>query len=160
VNADLALQVGELLLPQLKLDQAVVKATLENGVLRADMSKVNVYGGNGSATLTVDASGAVPSLKSTLDVKDIKVQPFLTQMMGVKNISGKGAVRYDVTSHGSTAAEIVKDLAGKGEVRFTDGEIEGADLVAISRVAQSVSIERHISLLGAHLHRVVARAAA
>jgi glycosyltransferase involved in cell wall biosynthesis len=30
----------------------------------------------------------------------------------------------------------------------------------VARVAQSVSIERHISLLGAHLHRVVARAAA
>jgi len=138
VNADLMLQVGELLLPQLKLNQAVVKATLENGVLKADMSKVNVYSGNGSAMLTVDASGAVPSLKSTLDVKDIKVQPFLTQMMDVKNITGKGAVRYEISARGTTAKEIVKGLAGKGEVRFTDGEIEGADLVAISRVVQSV----------------------
>jgi len=138
INADLNLQVGELLLPQLKLDQAIIKASLENGVLKADMSKVNVYGGNGSATLTVDANGSVPSFHSTLDVKDIKVQPFLIQMMNVKNITGKGAVRYDVSAHGATTKDIVKDLAGKGEVRFTDGDIEGADLVAISRVVQSV----------------------
>jgi AsmA protein len=59
-------------------------------------------------------------------------------MMNVKSITGKGVVRYDVASHGATAKEIVKDLAGKGEIRFTDGEIEGADLVAISRVVQSV----------------------
>jgi AsmA protein len=138
VNADLSLQVGELLLPQIKLEQALIRASLENGVLKADMNKVNVYGGNGSATLTVDASGAVPSFKSTLDVKDIKVQPFLAQMMNVKNITGKGAVHYDLASHGTAEKEIVKDLAGKGEVRFTDGEIEGADLAAISRVVQSV----------------------
>src|SRR6185369_13930631 len=96
VNADLSLQVGELVLPQLKLDQALIKASLENGVLKADMNKVNVYGGNGSATLTVDASGAVPIFKSTLDVKDIKVQPFLMQMTDVKNITGKGAVHYEL----------------------------------------------------------------
>lgn len=138
VNADLFLQVGELVLPQIKLGQALIKASLENGVLKADMNKVNVYGGSGSATLTVDASGAVPAFKSTIDVKDIKVQPFLLQMMDVKKITGKGAVRYELASHGTTAKEIVKELGGKGEIRFTDGEIEGADLVAISRVVQSV----------------------
>jgi len=138
VNADLSLQVGELLLPQIKLEQALIRASLENGVLKADMNKVNVYGGTGSASLTVDASGAVPSFKSTLDVKDINVQPFLLQMMNVKNITGKGAVRYELASHGTAEKEIVKNLGGKSEVRFTDGEIGGADLVTISRVVQSV----------------------
>ncbi len=149
VNANLNLQVGELVLPQLTLNQAIVTASLENGVLIAGMSKVNVYGGNGSATLTVDAGSAIPSFKSTLNVKDIKVQPFLVQLTGVKNITGKGAVRYDLVSRGSTTADIIKGLAGKGEVRFTDGEIEGADLVAISRVVQSmVTLEALSTALG------------
>lgn len=138
VNADLTLAVGELVLPDLKLDQAIVKATLTDGLLEADMTKVNAYGGSGRASLTVDARGQTPKLKSTLDVSGIKVQPFLTQLMGVDEIAGKGSVRYEIATSGANSAAMVRNIAGKGEIRFTDGEITGADLAAVSRVIQSV----------------------
>jgi AsmA protein len=138
VNADFTLAVGELLLPNIKLDQAIVKANLEDGVLRADMSKVNAYGGNGKASLMVDAREATPSIRSTLDVSDIKVQPFLTQMMHFTRMTGKGAVRYDIAASGDSAKAILANMTGKGDIRFTDGAIAGADLEAISRVLQSV----------------------
>jgi AsmA protein len=47
-------------------------------------------------------------------------------------------VRYDITATGDTAKGLLANLDGKGEIRFTDGAIAGADLVAISRVLQSV----------------------
>ena len=138
VNADLSLMVGELLLPNLKLDQAIVKANLEDGLLRAEMTKVNAYGGNGKASLIVDAREPMPQFHSTLDVININVQPFLTQIMGFQRITGKGAVRYDIASTGDTAKAIVGNMSGKGDIRFTNGEITGADLAAVSRVIQSV----------------------
>jgi AsmA protein len=138
MNADLTLIVGELLLPDLKLEQAIVKTHLEDGLLQADMAKVTAYGGTGKASLTVDARNPMPRFHSTLDVSDIKVQPFLAQMVRFDRISGKGTVRYDIAASGDTAKAILANLDGKGEIRFTDGAIAGADLVAISRVMQSV----------------------
>ncbi|HEY4266001.1 MAG TPA: AsmA family protein [Micropepsaceae bacterium] len=138
VNADLTLIVGELDLPDLKLEQTIIKTSLQDGLLQADMAKVSAYGGTGKASLTVDARNAIPQLHSTLDVTDIKVQPFLAQMMHFDRISGKGSVRYDVAATGDTAKAMLANLDGKGDIHFTEGAISGADLVAISRVLQSV----------------------
>ena len=138
MNANLTLVVGELLLPHIKLDQAIVKASLEDGLLQADMTKVNAYGGTGKVTFSVDATGAVPQFHGALDMSAINVQPFLAQMMDFKRISGHGAVRYDITASGDTTKAILATLTGKGDIRFTDGEIAGADLAAVSRVIQSV----------------------
>lgn len=138
MNADLTLVVGELLLPHIKLDQAILKATLKDGLLDADMTKVNAYGGTGRASFSVDATDAVPKFHGALDMNGVQVQPFFTQMMDFKRISGKGSVRYDISASGGDTKTILRSLSGKGDVRVTDGEISGADLAAISRVIQSV----------------------
>jgi AsmA protein len=137
-NADLTLVVGALLLPSFKIDHALVNVALHDGVLKADLSKLAVYGGTGKGSLTVDATGDTPSIHSTLDLDDLKVQPFLDELMGVKNVTGLGAVRFDVQARGKTSKEIVKALSGKGSVKFTDGNVTGVDLAAVARVMQSV----------------------
>ena len=138
VNADLTLVLGELVLPNLKLEQAVVKTTLKDGVLKADMNRLTAYGGTGTGSLTVDASGDTPVFAQTLEMSGIKVQPFLTELTGVDNITGTGAVRFDIASRGDTAKAIVSGLNGSGEIRFADGNIAGVDLAGVARVLKSV----------------------
>jgi AsmA protein len=138
INANLTLAVGELLLPHITLNQAIIKASLNDGLLQADMTKVNAYGGTGSAALTVDAAGDTPRFHGTLDLASVNVQPLLVQMMDFKRLSGKGSVRYDIAASGATTKAIVKSMSGKGDLRLADGAITGADLGAVSRVIQSV----------------------
>ena len=84
-----------------------------------------------------ETSGTTATLKARLRAD-------LTTAMKARDALTTGTIRLALAAittaevSGTTAKELVKDLAGKGEVRFTDGEIEGADLVAISRVVQSV----------------------
>ncbi len=137
-NADLTLIVGALVLPSFKIDHALINVALHDGVLKADLSKLAVYGGTGKGSLTVDATSDTPSIHSTLDLDDLKVQPFLDELMGVKNVTGTGAVRFDVQARGKTSKEIVKALSGKGNVKFTDGNVTGVDLAAVARIMQSV----------------------
>jgi AsmA protein len=137
-NADLKLVLGGLVLPNFKIDQAIVDVALKNGVLKADLSNVTAYGGNGKGNLTLDASGATPALHETLDVSGLKAQPFLNDLIGVDRIAGTGAVRLDLSSRGSSEEAIVKDLNGKGSLKFNDGTISGVDLAAVSRLLQSV----------------------
>jgi len=129
VNADLTLIIGGLVLPQIKLDQ---------GVLKADMTSITAYGGTGRGSLTVDASGDVLSLHHELDIAKIKMQPFLAEMMGVNRITGTGGVKFDLSSRGETVKAIVKDLNGKGEIRVADGNVSGVDLAAVGHVVQAV----------------------
>jgi AsmA protein len=138
VDADVTMVVGQMLLPGFKLDHGVVDATLKGGVLKADLRNLSLYGGSGRGSLTVDGSGDTPSIRSTLDLSGLKVQPFLNELMEVDNVTGTGTVRFDVAGRGKTQAQLVKALDGKGELRFTDGNIAGVDLGAIARVMQSV----------------------
>ena len=138
LDADLTLAVGAMVMPHLKLDQAVVKAKLENGMLKADFSSLTGYGGKGKGTLIVDARAPVPSFHQMLEMEGINAQPFLVALMGFNRITGKGAVNFDLSSKGDTSKAIVENLNGRGEVRFADGNLEGADLVAVARLVQSV----------------------
>jgi AsmA protein len=86
----------------------------------------------------VDVSGAEPKFSESLNVAGLRVQPFLTQLIGVKQIVATGAVKLDLNAHGSRPNEIVKALTGSGDIRFTDGYIRGVDLAAVARVLQSL----------------------
>jgi len=130
--------VGAMVLPGFRLDHGVVEAALKGGVLKAELRNLSLYGGNGRGSLTVDASGDTPSIRSTLDLSGLQVQPFLNQLTEVNNVTGKGAVRFDVAGRGKTQAQLIKALNGRGELRFTDGNVSGVDLGAIARVMQSV----------------------
>src|SRR4030095_12750002 len=108
------------------------------GVLKAELRNLSLYGGSGKGSLTVDGSKDTPSIRSTLDLSGLKVQPFLTELMHVKNVTGTGALRFDVSGSGKTETQLVRGLNGKGELRFADGTVTGVDLSAIARVMQSV----------------------
>lgn len=138
VDADLTLVVGQMLLPGFRLDHGVVEAGLKGGVLKAELRNLSLYGGNGRGSLTVDASGDTPSIRSTLDLSGLAVQPFLNQLMQVNNVTGTGRVRFDVAGRGKTQAQLIRALNGRGEMRFADGAVTGVDLSAVARVMQSV----------------------
>jgi AsmA protein len=137
-NADLKLVLGGLVVPDLKLDQAIVTMALHDGVLKADLNNVTAYGGSGKGTLTLDASAATPSLHETLDLNGLKAQPFLDDLLGVDRIGGSAALKVDVTSRGTSKDAILRALNGKGSMKFSDGTITGVDLQAVARLLQSV----------------------
>jgi AsmA protein len=138
INADVMFVVGELVTPDLKLDRAAVKAMLKNGVLDADITNISAYGGSGKAKIVIDASASEPKFSQSIDLTGLKVQPFLNQLMGVKDITATGSVSMQLASHGNRVDDIVKRLSGKGEIRFKDGYISGVDLAQVARVLQSV----------------------
>ena len=138
VDAEMTMVVGSMIVPGFKLDHGVVEAGLKGGVLKAELRNLALYGGAGRGSLTVDASGETPSIRSTLDLSGLKVQPFLNELMTVNNVTGTGTVRFDVAGRGKTQKQLVRALNGKGELRFADGNIVGVDLAAIARVMQSV----------------------
>ena len=149
VDAEVTMVVGSMLLPGFKLDHGVVAADLKGGVLKADLRNLSLYGGSGRGSVTVDASGDTPSIRSSLDLSGLKIQPFLNQLMQVNNVTGTGSVRFDISGAGKTQAQLVKALDGKGEIRLANGSVAGVDLAAIARALQNVSLASAPALGGA-----------
>lgn len=138
IDAQVTLAVGSLVLPHMTLDQAVVKADLNDGVLKAELKRLAAFGGEGKASLIVDAKGNEPQFHQSLEISGVKAQPFLTELAGVKKIAGTGAIHFDISSHGNTARDIVQHLDGKGEISIANGTLAGADLAAVAHLLETV----------------------
>ena len=108
-------------------------------MVKAELSSVAAYGGTGKAAIALDASGAVPSIRETLDMSGLQIGPFLQQVMGVSKLQATGAVHLDVTARGFTEADIIHSLNGSGTVRLANGAITGVDLGGVARLLQSTT---------------------
>jgi AsmA protein len=137
MDADLGLNVGQLLIRNLQVQKGQLQVSLKNGVLNTDLQNIVLYQGTGKGSLTVDASKATPTIRDTLSATGLQVQPFLTSFMGVDRITGTGNVSFDVTAQGASPKAIIASLGGKGEIAFRDGMIKGVDLAAVARTIQS-----------------------
>jgi AsmA protein len=138
IDAQLTLAVGGLVLPHMSLDQAIINADLDGGVLKAELKSVRAFGGKGRASLIVDAKGDEPQFHQSLEISGVKAQPFLAELTGVKKIAGTGAIQFDISSHGDTPRDIVRHLDGKGEISIADGTLAGADLAAVAHLLETV----------------------
>jgi AsmA protein len=137
LNGHLNLGVKSLEVMSLKVGRSVIDATLNNGVLNANLSPITLYGGLGTAKLTVNARGSVPSLHNALQFNNLQIKPFLTDTMGVNRLEGTGQFTLDVSSTGSSPKAIMDALSGKGGVTFKDGRIRGVDLGAVARTIET-----------------------
>jgi AsmA protein len=143
IDGDLILTAGAISLPDIRIDRAVVDAALHGGVLKANLTSLAAYGGSGKGTLTVDATGPVPAIHTTLDMSGVRTERFLGELMAIAKVSAAGSVHLDMSSHGRSEAEFIKDLDGKGSINFANGTISGVDLGAVAHLLQSTA-----SLLG------------
>jgi AsmA protein len=148
VDAEVTMVVGSMLLPGFKLDHGVVEAALKGGVLKAELRNLALYGGSGRGNVTVDASGDTASIRSSLDLSGLQIQPFLNQLMEVNNVTGTGGVRFDVSGRGTTTTALIKALNGRGEMRLANGSVAGVDLAAVGRALQTVSAASAPALTG------------
>lgn len=137
LNGHLNLGVKSLEVMSLKIGRSVIDATLNNGVLSANLSPITLYGGMGTAKLTVNARGAVPSIHNALQFNNLQIKPFLTDTMGVDRLEGTGQFTLDVSSTGSSPKAIMNALSGKGGVVFKNGKIRGVDLAAVARTIKT-----------------------
>jgi len=108
-------------------------------LFKANLSSISAYGGSGKGTLTLDPSGAVPTLHETLDMSGVRTEKILAQIMGIAKVSASGAVQLDLSARGRSENEIIASLSGRGSIDLSNGTISGADLGAVARLLRSTT---------------------
>lgn len=127
VDANLDVTTQNVITDRLKLGQSQMNVTLKDGVLKADLPRMALYGGNGRMDLTFDASKSVPSLALTAGLNELNGNSFLSAIAGFTKASGEAKTELSITSYGRSQAELMKGLNGQGGFGLFDGQIQGID---------------------------------
>ena len=144
VDADLRLTAGRLIFGEIEVSEADVRARLTNGRLVADLSRFTLYGGNGSGQLVVNARSATPSYTLNAQLEGLQTQPFLGAAADFSALRGLGNFAVDLSSSGASTAAIMNSLSGNGNLRLSDGAIEGLNLARILRGVQTAITTRQL----------------
>lgn len=133
VDADFDFSTKEILFQQIKIADSALKLRLSNGVLNANLSKLNLYEGAGSGTLTVNGAGATPQIAANFKLAGLAAEPFLTDAADFKRLQGTTALDLAVTTAGRSQRDMVSALNGNGSVKFTNGKIKGINIAQLAR---------------------------
>ncbi|MGP1275160.1 MAG: AsmA family protein [Caulobacterales bacterium] len=144
VDADLRLSAGQLIFGEIEVSEADLRVQLANGRLVADLSRFGLYGGAGSGQLVVNARNATLSYTLNARLDGLQTQPFLGAAADFSALRGLGNFTIDLASSGASTAAIMQSLTGNGNLRLTDGAIEGFNLAQILRGVQNAIATRQL----------------
>jgi AsmA protein len=102
-----------------------------DGVLVANLNSMELYGGKGTGTLTLDASKPVASFTSELKLEGVAAEPLLKDAAELSLLSGTAGFSMQLSGAGANAAAVTSSLAGQATLGVTDGAIKGIDLTAL-----------------------------
>jgi len=136
-NATFDLSVEGIQAREVEVGRSALSLELKDGRLQADLTELNLYDGQGTGRIVVNARQDTPSIAKTFDLQGLNAQPFLTDVAGFERLEGTGNVTIDVTASGRSQKQMVEDLDGQGAIRFTDGAISGLNLAQMVRNVKS-----------------------
>lgn len=135
LNANGELRLGWLKLANVTSTNVRIKLKADDGVAELAPFSANLYQGAMNGTLRVDAR-STPNIAFRQDMHNINIGPLLVDAINNDMLSGKGTLKVDVTTQGSTVAALKKGLNGKAAVNLADGAVKGIDIAGTLRDAK------------------------
>lgn len=139
VDADFAFSTQEILFQQIKIGESALNLKLANGVLTANLDKLNLYEGKGTGVLTVNGAGNTPQVKANFQLSGLAAEPFLTDAAGFTRLQGRSAIDLSIATSGQSQRDMIAALGGNGEMKFTNGKIKGINLAQLTRTVLSAA---------------------
>jgi AsmA protein len=140
VDAKLALSVGSAAWSDMKLGRSQIDLDLKDGVANATFKKLELYGGGGTGTATIDASKAVPEMKVDATLSGINASSFLWDLADLTIVSGTASFVLRLNARGGSERARMQTVTGTGQMQFTGGSVRGVDLAEIAHNITSAVI--------------------
>jgi len=137
IDADATLTVGAVRWHDIKLGKSAIKVTLKDGLMKDRLSEIELYGGKGQGTVTLEANGSAGKLEANFALHGVNAQPLLTDALGFDRFVGRGDLSFGFMGSGRNQLEIVKSLMGQGRLELADGAIAGLNLAAGVKALQN-----------------------
>jgi len=130
INADLRLKFDQFVFENIRINAATVNLKLAGGKLTAETKDLKAYGGGGTMTLGLNATGA-HVLK--LSVTGLDAHSFLRDVADFQTIEGKAAIALNLTGSGNSQRALVSSLNGTAKFDFTNGALRGLGVANMLR---------------------------
>jgi len=130
-DADINVNVRETKISRMTIGPTSVGMSLRDGVLDATLGGMQLYDGQGSGKITVDASKPVPTFNGNFQLDNVSVQPLLVGAAGFNLLAGRTNIALQLSGTGGSGEEIKHSLSGNGSIDITDGSIEGINLTEL-----------------------------
>jgi AsmA protein len=136
LNASGEAKIGWLKLANVKTENVNLGLKSEGGVATLSPFSANLYQGNMSGLLKVDAR-STPNIAFKQNMNGVSIGPLLVDSINNDMLSGKGTVKVDVTTSGNTVGALKKALAGSSSISLADGALKGVDIAGSIRELKS-----------------------
>lgn len=137
LNTNLELTTGPLRFQNLQIDNVFLQLTVLDGYLATTLQRMELYGGEGSGRLEIDARAPATILRTEIAAQNLKAKDFFRDAVGFNRLEGVGAVTWKSTSQGTTQQERMSSLAGEGNIALKDGSLSGVDLGGIAKTIRN-----------------------
>ncbi len=134
---DARLDVAKLKINQARLQQIVLRIKGRNGRFDLEPFSADLYGGSARIEGNLDVTRSQPRSNISLQLTDMLVGPFMTDVLQKDFLEGKLVTAIDLQFAGDRPETIRKSLNGKGRLTFNDGAIVGIDLAGMVRNLQA-----------------------
>lgn len=136
-DADLKLAIGSLLYKDIKFGASRIGVALADRVLKATIEDAVLYGGHGQGFVVLDGREAnMTHVGLNLTLDNIAMRPLLQDAAKLDWIEGQGKATIAVAGSGPHQLAVIKSLAGKADVKVTQGAVRGID---INRMAENLA---------------------
>jgi AsmA protein len=141
-NGDVEIRIGSLRYGDLTIKPGLIKAVIDNGVLKVSIEELKASGGNMTAAATVNTSSETATFDYEANISGIEARPLLKTFAGFDRLSGKAELQAKGTAQGNNQKEVIGSLNGDSLIKFLDGAIHGINLAATLRKAKSLGFEK------------------
>jgi len=103
---------------------------LKDGILRVSVTDGRLSGGTVRGLASVDARQPAMTVAANITGEGVGLKPLL-ELAGIDLVDGKGRIMVSVNASGGSERELVSSLAGRAEIKATEGALVGWDAEAI-----------------------------
>ncbi len=128
LNAHGTLNVGAAVFAGVQYSNLRIGVNAAGGRLRVFPSEAQMYGGQYSGDISIDASGRTPRLSFDEHLTGIDFALLLKDMLETQRMSGRGNATIKALASGADSAALLRTLTGTLEFHVDEGALEGADL--------------------------------
>lgn len=133
MNANLTISANEIVLDDIRTGNTSMVVSVVDGVLTADLTEMQLYGGRGAGRLEVNASGDTPSMAVNFDLSSLDAYPFLRDAAQFTRLEGTADYSLALTTQGRSELGLVSGLDGETRMIFSNGAIRGVNIPQMVR---------------------------
>ncbi|RJF70741.1 AsmA family protein [Rhodopseudomonas palustris] len=125
IDLDVRLSAAKVLLGSSTLGRTALSANLRGGALALSVGEAQVYGGIVQGTLGVSRRDNIANIKTQFQFRDVDLEACASDLLGVRNLSGRGNLGISLEASGSSPFGLAQSLDGSALLTGHDGAITG-----------------------------------